>query len=393
MLDGNDPLLTEPIQPNWYPPWSPRIWNGMQLPAYLRLLAESRFRIHPARYPMTGLIGCCTIVNSILAPFQSLLFGRKIRNVELPADPIFIIGHWRSGTTLLHELMGLDPRLAYASTFDTFVPHHLLVSRWLFKPLIGLLLPPERPMDSMKMGVNKPQEDDFALCTLGAPSPYRRLAFPNSAESQPDQLDANRLTAEQQADLRRAMLDYVRTLTLHYRRPLVLKSPPHTGRIRLLKECFPSARFIHLSRHPHELVPSTMKLWRSLDSVQGFQFPKYDNAWLLQYVEQNQRTMYQAYLRDRTELPDSQLIEISYEQLNQQPLAVLQTIYNRFGLGDFAAVQPRIERSLAKRSGYRRSEYTLTPGMKAHIDEQWAEYMEQFGYAKAPTSHPQSAIG
>ena len=36
-------------------------------------------------------------------------------------------------------------------------------------------------------------------------------------------------------------------------RPLVLKSPAHTGRVRLLLEAFPEARFIHIHRNPYDV--------------------------------------------------------------------------------------------------------------------------------------------
>ena len=48
----------------------------------------------------------------------------------------------------------------------------------------------------------------------------------------------------------------MRKLTFKYGRPLVLKSPPHTARIRLLLEMFPEARFVHIHRHPYQVFRS-----------------------------------------------------------------------------------------------------------------------------------------
>ena len=43
---------------------------------------------------------------------------RKYQNKsKIDQPPVFIIGHWRSGTTMLHELMIQDPA--------PFVPQHL----------------------------------------------------------------------------------------------------------------------------------------------------------------------------------------------------------------------------------------------------------------------------
>eukprot|EP01043_Picozoa_sp_COSAG02_P105265 COSAG02_NODE_41266_length_396_cov_0.952862_1_plen_92_part_01 len=79
----------------------------------------------------------------------------------------------------MHELMSMDSRLAFPTNFDAFIPNHFLASRFFFYPFLKLLMPRQRPMDNMSMGVGSPQEDDFALCAYGAPTPYRRIAFPN----------------------------------------------------------------------------------------------------------------------------------------------------------------------------------------------------------------------
>ncbi len=363
----------------------------MRLGSYLGLLYEKRFAIHPARIAMSTIIAGCSVLNSGLAAVQSLLLGRAIRRVELQTPPTFIIGHWRSGTTLLHELLTLDARFAYANTYQTFGTSHFLISQFALRPLIHLLLPPKRPMDQMAMGVNKPQEDDFALCSLGAPSPYRHMAFSNLDDGEFDQLDAARLSPAQRKRLEQAMDYLVRALTWQSGKPLVLKSPPHTGRIALLTKLFPGARFVHLSRHPYDLVPSTMKLWRSMDTVQGFHFPRYTNAELLEMVERNQAIMYEAYFRDRAALGTDQLIEIQYEEFVRQPVEHLREIYERFDMGDFDVARPALEQSLQKRESYQKSRFELSDAMKQRIREHWRPYMEAFGYdARTSPTTPHS---
>ena len=104
--------------------------------------------------------------------------GRRIARTQLQGDPIFVIGHWRSGTTLLHD--------CWCWTSDTPIriprllcSNHFLVSAPVFRPLIGGLLPKQRPMDNMAAGWDNPQEDEFALCNMGVRSPYMTIAFPN----------------------------------------------------------------------------------------------------------------------------------------------------------------------------------------------------------------------
>ena len=224
---------------NWYPPWAPRFWNGMLLGDYFKLLRENRFRIHPVKYPMTILGTGCSTINSILTRVQRLTHGRKIAAIELEQPPIFIIGHWRSGTTLMHELMAMDERLAFPNNFDAFLPHHFLVSRPVLYPFVKMLMPGKRPMDNMKMGVEFPQEDDFALCVYGAPTPYRRIAFPNRPNRDHLDLDLSSASPQTQQQVRSSMEHFLKMLTAQYKSQLVLKSPPHTGRLSNWQSGFP----------------------------------------------------------------------------------------------------------------------------------------------------------
>ena len=111
-------------QVNAYPPWSPRFWNGMCLGDFWKLCSENGFRISPIRIPMFCLVSCCGVVNSGLTLLQNLTHGRRIREAQIQQPPLFVIGHWRTGTTLLHELISLDEQFAFPSTFDCFAANH-----------------------------------------------------------------------------------------------------------------------------------------------------------------------------------------------------------------------------------------------------------------------------
>ena len=358
----------------------------MRLPEYLRLHAENRYRIDLSRIPLSLLAGACTCVNWSLSGIQHLLYSRKIQETNLTHPPVFVVGHWRSGTTLLHELLALDPQLAFPSNYDAFVPHHLLISRWFIYPIIDLLLPRKRPMDNMRIGARAPQEDDFALCGLGAPTPYRRMAYPNRHGNDHRQLNGDRVTPEQEEDLRNALVAFYKSLTVQYGRRLVLKSPPHTGRIRLLAKWFPGAKFIHLSRHPYKLVPSTMHLWRSLDQAQGFQVPKYDDVWLKNYVFECQDLMYEAYCAQSSELSENQLVEIQFEQLMKDPVRHIRDIYQKLELDGVEDLVPRVEASLEKRSSHKQNRLSLDPDLRIEIDQHWLGYMTRFGYLDQPST-------
>ena len=164
---------SSPLRPYHY--WMPRFWHGMQLGTWLRLLARNRCAVTPSRIPMAAGITLTAALNSCSSVFDRLVLDYARSHTKLAQPPLFVLGHWRSGTTMLHELLILDPEHTYPTTFECYVPHHFAWTEWWLPPLIEWLLPATRPMDNMRTSWDRPQEDEFALCNMGVPSPYLAL--------------------------------------------------------------------------------------------------------------------------------------------------------------------------------------------------------------------------
>jgi len=361
-----------------YPFWSPRFWHGMRLGDALRLFARNCFRIHPLRVPMAFFVLGCGLLHTVLHWLERLLYGKQIESVRIEQPPIFIIGHWRSGTTHLHELLVRDPNFAFATTYECFVPHHFLVSRRVLPKLIWFLLPAKRPMDNMSAGFDHPQEDEFALVTMGAPTPYLRIAFPNEAESYMEFLDMRDTRPDDLARFKRDLLGFVKRLTLLKRKRLILKSPPHTGRLRVLSELFPGAIFIHIARDPRAIFPSTQRLWRALDEVQGFQFPRHEH--LDEFVLSAFERMYRGFEEQRREIPADRIYELRYEDLVRDPIGEIRKLYQALPLGDFEALRGPLEEYLARQKDYQTNVHELPEEIREAIGQRWAGYCQRYGY-------------
>src|SRR3989304_3406996 len=140
-----------------YPIWAPRFWHGMNLPTGLRpgwrgRGAGNRFAISPSRWPLAVSIGGVAALNTFASVFDQLIMGHRVRHMKLAEPPLFVLGHWRSGTTLLHELLILDERHTYPNTYECFAPLHFTWTEWFGPPLLRKLLPSTRPMDMMEAG-------------------------------------------------------------------------------------------------------------------------------------------------------------------------------------------------------------------------------------------------
>jgi hypothetical protein len=363
-----------------YPRWAPRFWHGMDFFTWARLLARNRFAVAPIRLSMVATVTLASCLNSFAGVFDQLLFGYRVRRARLKEAPLLVLGHWRSGTTLLHELLMLDPRHTCPNTYQCMAPHHFLWTEWFLPAVIRWMLPSTRPMDAMSAGWDRPQEDEFALVNLGVPSPYLAWAFPNHGPVSDEYLDLRSLSEGERVAWKRTWREFVQRLALLGDRRIVLKSPTHTARLRTILEVFPDAKFIHIVRDPLVLFPSTVRLWKSLSEVQGFQIPRDDAGWIEGHVLDTFVRMYECFEQDRELVPPGRLIDVRYEDLVADPVGRMRDIYQRLNLGDFAGVEPSIREYAVKSRDYKTNKYSLPPEVADRVRGRWAPYFQRYGY-------------
>jgi hypothetical protein len=361
--------------------WIPRFWNGMGITTCFSLLARNRFAVSFLCIAMVAINVGIGFINTLLWLVEMALFGRKINRTRLAQDPLFVIGHWRSGTTLLHELLVLDPRHTYPDTYACFAPNHFVISSWIVKPCLRFLLPARRPTDNMAAGWDHPQEDEFALCNMGVRSPYLTITFPNHPPQDQDYLDMRGVPPAALNRWKRALLWFLKCVTVRNPKRIVLKSPPHTARIRVLLEMFPQAKFLHIVRDPYVVFPSTVGLWKRLYRDEGWQLPKYGG--LEEHVLETFTRMYDAFHRDLGLLGRHQFCQVRYEDLIADPVGQMRLVYEQLELGDFEAARPAIEAYFAKQKDYKTNRYQLTPELRAAITNRWGEFIARYGYAAA----------
>jgi hypothetical protein len=352
----------------------------MGITGWFRLLRVNQFRVHPSRLLWAIVITLCVPGNSLLSAIQQLLFGRRIRSTQLAAPPIFVIGHWRSGTTYLQELFSLDPRLAAPTTYQVYAANHFLISQWFVRRFLGWMLPSRRPMDDVEISWDSPQEDEWALSTMGIPSPYQCIAFPQNPPPWLNYLDMEGLKPGELDRWCGALDHFFRGVTLLTGKRLVLKSPHHTGRLHVLRKLFPEARFVHISRDPYTLLPSTVRMYRAFESTQALQ--RTDDHGLEQYVLSTGRRVYQSYLRHSSEVPSDRLCEVTFDELTQDGLGTMEKIYRQLELGDFAPARDSVAEYVRSRRSYQRNQYDFPAQQRLEIENAWKDYFDHFGYPR-----------
>jgi hypothetical protein len=369
------------VEVNPYRFWHARFWHGMLFGAWVRLLVHNRFRIGLTKWGLAITITNATIFNSLLRPLQELLYRRAIDRTQIKDAPIFIIGHWRSGTTLLHELLVLDGRYTYPTTYQCLAPNHFLISDWVMTRL-KFLLPSKRPMDNMITGWDRPQEDEFALANMGLPSPYLTMAFPNEPQQTPGSLNLAGLSPTELSRWKQGLEWFLRRVTVQNPKRIILKSPGHTARVKTLLELFPDARFVHIVRDPHAVFSSTVKLWKTLYKFQALQEPNHRG--LDELVFGNFVEMYDALERDRALVDPARFFEVRYEDLVRDPLGQMQSLYEHLELGEFELLRPKLAAYFADRQDYKTGTYQNDDPLRQRIDDRWGPYMRKYGYCQPP---------
>jgi hypothetical protein len=275
--------------------------------------------------------------------------------------------------------LAVDDRFAYPNTYQVSYPNTFLCTEALSSKLGAFLLPPTRPMDNVRVSFQSPNEDEFATCGMTLHSPYVGLAFPRRQGHYDPFLTFRDVAEGAVAQWQTALVFFLKKLTWKYGRPLVLKSPPHTCRIRLLLGLFPDARFVHIRRNPYTVFQSTRHWLRAAGPWWYLQRP--DLSHLEARTLRTYKEMYEAFFEERGLIPKGHFHEIGFEALEGDPIGQVRGIYEALALPDFRQVDPALRRYVESLAGYKKNTLPeLPPDLRERIAGEWRRCFEEWGY-------------
>jgi hypothetical protein len=312
---------------------------------------------------------------SAFAGLQKMTAAGKLAQANY-RDAVIVLGYWRSGTTLLHELLCLDPRYSFPTTHACMNPHHFLLTEegTLARDSPGA----QRPMDDMNVRPGSPQEDEFALLSLGARSPYEALVAPHHLNEALKLADPADLTEADEKQWRSIFLSFLAGVSVRGGgRPLILKSPTHGFRVATLRELLPDARFVLIVRDPRTSFESVIRMWRKMFEMYAlWPIPSDDE---IREAVIADRPRFEAKLAAGTAgLPENRFTTISYESLVADPVEAIENLYSRLELGDFNAVREAITTETEVRRGYRAKSQLPSDKWMERISREWAPILTQF---------------
>lgn len=313
---------------------------------------------------------------------QKVYVKIRIKNDRLKDDaPIFVLGHWRSGTTHLHYLLSQDERFIHLGAFQGFFFNVAFSAKWLFKPLLRYAMPETRPQDNVKVDPDAPTEDEHALVTVTRLSGMHMFFFPNNNKYFDQYNCFDGISPKEMNEWRSTFANLLKQIEVFNGgdKKLLLKNPHSTARIRVLYEMYPNAKFIYIHRNPYDVFKSTLTLYNKAVRSQFLQ--DFSNEQLEELVIYCYEKMLTQYLAHKKYIPEDQLVEIGYSELVDNPLGELKRIYDRLGLGEFENVKPKLESYLKTLSSYKVNKSTpLQAEITERLNKKWRFAFEEWNY-------------
>lgn len=294
--------------------------------------------------------------------------------------PVFILGHWRSGTTHLYNVLAKADHFAFVTPFATALPWDFLLLGRMLAPLLAGKLPEHRYIDRIPVREDSPQEDEIGLANMSPTSFYHALYFPQNF----DRFYQRGLFHDGVDDLERA--DWERTMRYFCTklmiaqpgRRLLIKNPVYTARPAQLRAMWPEAKFIHIHRDPLDVFLSMRNFWRALFAQ--FALQDYSGIDIDEVILASYERMMTQLKAQTADLPADRFIELGYDDLQQRPVETIAEIYEQLGLEGFDAARPAFETYLRSVRGYRKNDFGRPEEAARKVAGRWRTLILDQGY-------------
>lgn len=350
---------------------------------WLRLLRKNHPAVELRSIPQALLISLCSLALSPFALLERAIYSRKIQKTRLSQDPVFILGHWRSGTTYLQNLLSRDPQFAWADPVSTVSGPNCLLLRPVLAAVQRGPLKNARPMDNLNYALDLPMEEAFGLSSISTHSIAHAIVFPNHFQDYLPTIFIEDMNSKDKAQWERSYTGFLKKLTyIHGGKQLMLKSPENTGHVRELLELYPNAKFINIYRDPYTTMMSTVNMFmKQMHSLRLSRLPDCD---LKEMVEDTFlgifSRMYHQLFELENLIPQNQLVHIKYEDFAARPEEHLRLIYETLELEGFEEALPRFREHIASQTNYKKNKFTLEPEFRDKINKALGFYFEHYGY-------------
>ena len=315
----------------------------------------------------------------------SELWRRRPEILRAPIEaPVFIVGSPRSGTSILHELLAVDPATRAPAMWEMNHPVEAATGEDVSQIADHVVqlwhdLQPEYETMHANSG-HLPNECIFITMH----------AFVS------DHWGGNHVVPSYDAHLARSdhrpayryHADFLRTLQSRGgSRRWLLKAPSHLSQLAALFDVYPDARIVRTHRDPLRTLPSTLSL---LGTLKWMRCRRVDLSKAAPALAAGYAFMFRREIDARASgaLPDERFVDVQYEALVRDPVGTVAQVYERLGwplpdavqrgVADYVARKPR-----GSRGAHR---YSLeSVGLDAATERaRYAFYTRHYGIPEEP---------
>ena len=319
-----------------------------------------------------------SIMVEIFILIEKIKYGGKVKKTSIEKAPVFIIGHWRSGTTFLQQLIHLDNQFTAPTVVQVVTPEHFLISSKYWVPVLNALMPKKRPMDEIEMKPLAPFEDEWALLRMGSETPLLKVFFPSSETKFLSGIGDFIPQGERLIKWKKNFMIFSKKITYLTHKQIVFKNPFHTPRMPIIADMFPGARFIHIVRHPYKIVPSAIYTWNIVADQNALK-----SGWKSPSVEDTAENVSEFWLsvnENKGRLKSNEFAEVKYEDLEINPVRELKRIYEKLDLRFTPEFEAGIIQFMEEKKNYKKNVFTLSDKEKTVINRKLSNYFQAYNY-------------
>jgi hypothetical protein len=144
---------------------------------------------------------------------------------------------------------------------------------------------------------------------------------------------------------------------------------------------FPDARFVHIHRDPYAVFQSFVHVY-----AKALPFGRLQDTsgvdWTGRLIRQYQE-IHDAFFEERALIPAGRFHEMSYEELERDPMDEMRKLYVSLALPEFEIVEPALRTYLDSQAGYQKNVFPeLAPDVRQHVAAAWGRCFDEWGYPR-----------
>lgn len=317
---------------------------------------------------------------------ERILIEGSLPKIESLEPPVFILGHWRSGTTHLYNVMCKSGQWSFVPPLATGLPWDMFGIGRVFRPLLERALPEHRYIDNIPVTPDSPQEDEIALANMTSLSFYHGIYFPAAFEEFLNRgVFFEGCSGKDIEEWRGRFLYLLRKLSkLQDGRRLLIKNPVYTARLALLRQTFPHARFVHIERSPYDVFQSMRNFYRKLFAE--FALQPFDHVDIDEAIFSVYERMMDTLAADSAGLGAPEFVELRYADLDRDGIGALEQIYTALDLPGFDSARPKFAAYIASVKNFEKNRFDYPEADARKVEDRLGRFIERGGYRRPGVS-------